>query len=545
MTTDVEIEKLKINVLKKRQYDSIDPSDEELYLISDAYENIVYLETVADTAPETIVDGVMYYNTTDGKLYEYDLANEQWDDIGDPTVEVLYIDKEHRTAYVYTDNHQFIQISSSGGAGNVDDETTTLNEQDQISVIGVKEKRAGAIKYDWIGTKQQYDNLQSYNDNWIYYITDDAETTDNNMSMNNVYNRLNRAYAWTYRTVNGNGGLYAMTYKNNEIYISDAFSGLDVIPGYQTGNGYFNLIIDGKLYKVSNSNTRPTQYTQIGSDTFWTDVVSNLGSGYAIGNGDLYTLSGSSLTLKDSGGWSKISAPTTGSNQYVLGIKNDSLYYIDNNGNIGILDSSGIWTKIYGNTNCWGIKDGKLYYINSNKSVSEMSSDTTWTDITNTFGINNKKLYRLNSSGIILLNDTETWIKISDTFMLTESGKLFAMGQNNTIVQIGSDNTWTDIAQNLGINNGNVYCLYSSGNTWNIVQITTIGGFSKVFGTYSNISDIYNLLFYGWTGSTTEDIHTVYTVPNPQIGFHTYTNENCTTCSTISAINTNTNNQHL
>ena len=92
MTTDVEIEKLKINVLKKRQYDSIDPSDEELYLISDAYENIVYLETVADTAPETIVDGVMYYNTTDGKLYEYDLANEQWDDIGDPTVEVLYID---------------------------------------------------------------------------------------------------------------------------------------------------------------------------------------------------------------------------------------------------------------------------------------------------------------------------------------------------------------------------------------------------------------------------------------------------------------------
>ena len=154
------------------------------------------------------------------------------------------------------------------------------------------------------------------------------------MSMNNVYNRLNRAYAWTYRTVNGNGGLYAMTYKNNEIYISDAFSGLDVISGYQTGYGYFNLIIDGKLYKVSNSNTRPTQYTQIGSDTFWTDVVSNLGSGYAIGNGDLYTLSGSSLTLKDSGGWSKISAPTTGSNQYVVGIKNDSLYYIDNNGNI-------------------------------------------------------------------------------------------------------------------------------------------------------------------------------------------------------------------
>lgn len=205
MTTDVPLNEVKINVLKKSQYDSITPNQDEIYLLSDANTNQVFLVKVDSSAPAGVNDGDMYYNTTTKKLYEYDVNDNEWDEYGTPVQEVLYIDKSTSSAYAYTDDGQFIKISSSGAADNVDNLTINLNGNEKLQTIGVVEKNTGSIKYDWVGTKAQYDALEEVNPNWFYYITDDQSPAENN-SFNNILNRLNAAYAWT----NGNNVRYTV-----------------------------------------------------------------------------------------------------------------------------------------------------------------------------------------------------------------------------------------------------------------------------------------------------------------------------------------------
>ena len=215
-----------------------------------------------------------------------------------------------------------------------------------------------------------------------------------------------------------------------------------------------------------------------------------------------------------------------------------------------------MWSEISGTTSTpsyymYGIKDGKLYSVSYTGVLTQISSDTTWTQITagsnqtTGGGINNDALYYINSSGVKLINDTESWVKCCSCgtviLALTSTGKLYLTGgsfSSPTLTQIGTDTTWTDISgyasYALGVNNGNVYT-----NLGNPVQITTSGGISKVYGSlYSNAS--YDSAYF-WTGSVTEDVHTVYTVPSPQTGFHTYANENLEPVSTITAVNMNNN----
>ena len=198
MVQNHDLNKVQINVLKKRQYDEITPSEDEIYLLTDVNEHQVFLISVSDTAPTTCADEDKYYNTTTHHLYEYDVETTTWEDIGLQTTEILYIDKSNNCAYVYTDNGNFIQISSSGaGSGSTDDVTINLNNASKLQTIGIIEKNTGSVKYDWVGTKAQYDALQTYNNNWMYYITDDQLPSENN-SFNNILQRLNKAYAWTY-----------------------------------------------------------------------------------------------------------------------------------------------------------------------------------------------------------------------------------------------------------------------------------------------------------------------------------------------------------
>ena len=195
MTTDVTTTNLKVNVLSRPQYETITPNQDELYFVeSDDAHRIV--GSVGGTAPESPSDGDTYINTTTGLLYTYSTIDESWGDGEVLTEDTLYVDNSTNIIYIW-DGTSVRQVGGAGGgaAGNVDGVTTSLNASSEIQAIGVIDKNTGAPKYDWVGTKQEYDALGTYNSNWIYYIVDNSSS--GNMSLSNVLNRLNAAYAWT------------------------------------------------------------------------------------------------------------------------------------------------------------------------------------------------------------------------------------------------------------------------------------------------------------------------------------------------------------
>lgn len=553
MTTDVSTNKLKINVLTRTQYDSAEKSNDELYFVEESETN-TWLVAVTDVAPSTANVNDRYYNPNTKLIYTWN--GSAWVNAISPTPDDLYIDKSDNSTYAW-DGTDLVQIGSTGGitTDDIDNETITLNESSKLQANGLVNQNEGKV-YNWVGTKAEYDALEEIHDDWIYYITDD-EYSSGNMSMSNVYNRLNRAYAWTYRHVNGAGNVYNIYY-NGSYQSSDAFSATEVIMSHSDVTECNYMICDGKLYYVTISGSTITR-TQIGIDTTWSYISGSTAynTTLAIDNGDLYYINGTSTTLKDTDGWQKVSFYVSNTNYKYLGIKNDNLYIIANSGNtITLVDSSGIWTEVSGWTGnntkyMYGIKDGKLYSISYSGVVTEISSDNTWTMISSDgdsnycMGINNGALYVADSTTSVLVNNTETWIKCTGgagsavTFALTSTGKLYKVTSTRTLTQIGTDTTWSDVSGKqsnaLGINNGNVYYNLNSTPT----QLTTSGGITKVYGfPYTNTNYICSAY---WTGSVTEDVHTVYTVPSPQIGYHTYADENLDPVSTITAVNMNNN----
>ena len=562
MTTDVSTNKLKINVLTRTQYDSAEKNNDELYFVEESETN-TWLVAVTDVAPATANVNDRYYNPNTKLIYTWN--GTTWTNAISPTPDDLYIDKSDNSTYAW-DGTDLIQIGSSGGitTDDIDNETITLNESSKLQANGLVNQNEGKV-YNWVGTKAEYDALEEIHDDWLYYITDD-EYSSGNMSMSNVYNRLNRAYAWTYRQVNGAGNVYNIYY-NGTYKSSDAFSTTKVIGAYDTSLSLSNyMICDGKLYYMAISGNTITR-TQVGTDNNWTCISGSTQypMTLAINNGDLYYIGEISTTLKDSGGWQKLSGCSPYSSKN-LGIKNDSLYIMNYTGNnITLLDSSGIWSDVVGvsissSNYMFGIKDGKLYSVSYTGIVTEISSDNTWsyicgydTAITSYsnfgLGINNGALYLIKGNGVSLANDSEIWIKCcgygsENSYALTSTGKLYKITRNSSstalpvLTQIGTDTTWSDISgvgiSSLGINNGNVYT-----NLKSPTQLTTAGGINKVYGgTSSSTSTVSG--FY-WTGSVTENVHTVYTVPSPQTGFHTYADENLELVSTITAVNMNNN----
>lgn len=557
MTTDVSIDKLKINVLTRTQYDASDKNTDELYFVEESESN-TWLIAVTDVAPSTANVNDRYYNPNTKLIYTWD--GTSWTNSISPSADDLYIDKSDNSTYAW-DGTDLIQIGSSGGitTDDIDNETITLNESSKLQANGLVNQNEGKV-YNWVGTKAEYNELEEIHDDWLYYITDD-EYSSGNTSLSNVYNRLNRAYAWTYRKVNGAGNVYNIYY-NGTYKSSDAFGAKDVIMSYSSVTECNYMICDGKLYYVTVSGSTITR-TQIGTDTTWSFISGSntYNSTLAINNGDLYVISGTSTNLKDTGGWQKVSFYMSNTYYKYLGIKNDNLYIIGDNGNtITLVDSSGIWTEVSGWSKAatrymYGIKDGKLYSISYSGVVTEISSDNTWTMISSDgdsdycMGINNGALYISDSTTTVLINNTETWIKCTGgtsgyyvTYALTSTGKLYEMTgtlSTQTLTQIGTDTTWSDISgrdnYSLGINNGNVYYNLNSTPT----QLTTSGGITKVYGfPYTNTNYICSAY---WTGSVTEDVHTIYTVPSPQTGFHTYADENLEPVSSITAVNMNNN----
>ena len=67
---------------------------------------------------------------------------------------------------------------------DIDNESITLNVDDELQTVGIVEQNNGDVLYNWKGTLDEYNALQTYHNDWIYYITDDNWyiTIDNALS---------------------------------------------------------------------------------------------------------------------------------------------------------------------------------------------------------------------------------------------------------------------------------------------------------------------------------------------------------------------------
>lgn len=63
----------------------------------------------------------------------------------------------------------------SGGGGDVDNSTITLNSSNKMQAVAVKDTRSGNAVKTWTGTKAQYDAIVSKDSNTLYNITDDTD----------------------------------------------------------------------------------------------------------------------------------------------------------------------------------------------------------------------------------------------------------------------------------------------------------------------------------------------------------------------------------
>lgn len=66
-----------------------------------------------------------------------------------------------------------VEGGGGGGIGDIDEITITVNDQAQMQAEGLIEQNKRDAKFDWVGTKAEYDALEEIHDDWIYYITDD------------------------------------------------------------------------------------------------------------------------------------------------------------------------------------------------------------------------------------------------------------------------------------------------------------------------------------------------------------------------------------
>ena len=64
-------------------------------------------------------------------------------------------------------------IDIQGGGSEEDNTTITKNSQNKIQAVAIIDSNTGNVDKTWIGTKQQYDAIQTKDTNTLYYITDD------------------------------------------------------------------------------------------------------------------------------------------------------------------------------------------------------------------------------------------------------------------------------------------------------------------------------------------------------------------------------------
>jgi len=441
-----------------------------------------------------------------------------------------------------------LSTSTSSAVTETDTVTTGIGKlQAQIPTIATT-STAGLVKPDGVTIS----------------ITNDGTIISKGASFQQLFNDLNKAYAWSRQTITGEASAY-MVYYNGSTYTQSSSSYPaqymieNEITNYGSGlvSSYF-ICIDGILYYKTNSGNTFTLTSIATNVTSYTTNSASSAYCLYVSNGNLYYYNNGFNSCKDVGGWTKISYCSNRTDYLGFGIKNDNLYYVSNYSNtITLKDNTGSWSDVEGlssgSSTCgFGIKDGKLYSLGYS-DITEISSDTGWTMISgsdesytssSTFGlgIKNGALYSLKYNSVTLLNNTETWVKIcgskTNGYAITQSGKLYKITSQSTISQVGTDTTWTDICgfgtNTMGVNNGDVYT-----NLSNSTKRTSLGDVAHVYnGIYTSSS--YSVGSFITAGNIQTTTETVYTVPSPNIDYKIYSNTNLTIKSIISELTSTT-----
>ena len=528
MSTNVSLKNLNINLLTKEQYNSITPSLDELYFIEES-DKTSFLLTVSEIEPTEASVGDLYYSLIDDKIYTFD--GMSWINGTSANTDVLYITRDTKYTYVW-DGNELINVGGAGGGiENIDNISITENDNGEIQTVGVIEQNKNKPIYDWVGTKAEYDALGQYNDDWFYYITDDDEQSSN-MSMNNILNRLNRAYAWSNKSISGSGTVYSMVPDQSNPYIFILNNTVEDVKDIICDKS-LNLsssIINSKLY----INSLLVDDTMV-----WTDISTTFPKNrhYAIGNGKLYyydTLNQSLTLIENTNGCQKLSCDWYNQGKMNVIIK-DMLYSLSTDTNeLELVDESGVWTDLFGghgsNNYCYGIRNGMLCAIDTNKTYYQSTIQnpeyvSSYKD--KTYAIENGVLYKLDREIATKINDTYKWVKAVSNMGLTESGLLFNI-DDLTLTQVGTTSDFQDISpmtvnnQYYAIKSGNVVYLSNESGIYNEeAQVSSDGNASNLLVCFNtgNVST-YDISWI--TNGANTSITTVYTVPFPNVGYTIY-----------------------
>ena len=174
MPQDTIVKQLIVNQLSKEQYKQakLDNmlSDTEIYIITDDYH---YTESEIQTLLATKQDKL----TTSGKI-NIDENNVISVDLSDYDSTLgSSLEYENSVLTLVSKDGKVLSNVTIKSTPDVDDTTIHLNNNEKLEVIGNITKD-GTTKYDWIGTKEEYEQgLTSglITTSTICYITDDKE----------------------------------------------------------------------------------------------------------------------------------------------------------------------------------------------------------------------------------------------------------------------------------------------------------------------------------------------------------------------------------
>jgi len=390
-------------------------------------------------------------------------------------------------------------------------------------------------------------------------------TLGKNLNINNnrlesysksVYEKLNKAKAWTKTDITESGGTVSVIMNTDEL-VTNMETGINdwYIP---TSAHYLNYaIIDNKLYKKSGSSL-----SQFGEKTDWKMCSS---TPCAIDSQNkLYRInstSGAATEIGEGINWTYVTSSMSFDNEYAIG--DSKLYKINSNNNtITQIGTETGWTKLsyfyWGSGFGYGICNGSVYYITSS-GATPLSSDNNFVDISSAgdsyilYALNNlHEAFYVNSSRTQLVKidaQFDSPIKqIVDTSeenyaVITNDGQLIC-GSISDKTQYKLDPTifWSYTCG--GISNSSYMYAIGDGKLYRIInptrpsdrkytQIGTIDTYTKVSGALGTTT---STLLLAWTGEATYLDHTVYTTKSPQAGDRTYSDNELTPYSTIVSV---------
>lgn len=550
MSSEITPTNIKINVMNREQYDSVSvKSPAELYFVEEN-DRVTLVTNVVESFPSSPKKNDTCILLNDTKIYTYN--GSSWDS---KTLDkdCFYIDASTNNTYIWDGTILRNVGGGSGGSVRIDNVTIKENADENIEVHAKIEQNKKTAMYDWIGTKAEYQALKSYNNNWVYYITDEESETPNT-SFDNIVNRLNRASAWTDTTHYEEGELYNLyIYPSGEAIVGSP------INCYEWYSGYGYVIVDGWLYNLNYVNN---QVIATKTEYHYDDVTCVSGN-YWISSGNLYYYSNGNPRLVDSSGWIDIS-PIIGTNaNKQFGIKNNKLYVL-RYGDISSYYKSDGPNFLAINDVIALEEDGTINFLedggandNQFNNLTSVSSIYVGGYIYACLFISDEKLFYAKDcqktySEVVLIDDTYEWKKVQSLryddvhriFVgLTVNGNIYEisidMSGNVNISQIGVETYWGDICSInnksfYGIRNGNVYRIMYD-NEYNISPVMETGQIE----TFGNSRIAVNTPYIGvYTSQSVTDQRTVYTVKNPVNGFTAYDSLLATSGNTISNIDT-------